>query len=257
MANEQLFTDRAENYRKARPGYAEGAIELLLWEILKPGDKIADIGSGTGIFAKYFIEHGFDVYCVEPNAQMRGKAIQTFEGNPHFISVAAAAEATALPDDSVELVTAASALHWFDAESFKTECKRILKPGGIFFAVLNSRKYSDAFTRRQHQLCLEFCPNFTSLSHGMEESLPRLKILFGEKYQQREFDFPLAYTKERFIQRSLSSSYAPEPGSEKEERYIEALRELMEEFFPDSGSITIPNVTMAFWGNPSGIKNEP
>ncbi len=250
MANEQLFTCRAENYRKARPGYAEGAIELLLGDILKSGYKIADIGSGTGIFAKALIDRGFDVYCVEPNDRMRDQAVQILGDSPHFIPVAAAAESTSLPEHSVEVVTAASALHWFDAESFQAECSRILKPGGVFFAVLNCRKYTDEFTLRQHQLCLELCPDFTSLSHGMEKTLPKLRILLGEDFRRQEFDFPLTYTKEKFIQRSLSSSYAPEPGSAEERKYTSALQNLMEEFYPDSGVITVPNVTMAFWGNP-------
>ena len=250
MANELLFTNRAENYRKARPGYADGAVKLLLQNILKPGDKVADIGSGTGIFAGALMEHGFDVYCVEPNDKMRAQAVQIFGDNPHFIPVAASAEDTALLDNSVELVTAASALHWFDPESFSSECRRILKPGGVFFAVINCRKYADSFTRRQHELCLKFCPRFTSLTHGMEESMPRLKALFGENYHQQEFDFPLTYTKEKFVQRSLSSSYAPEPGSGEERQYVDALRKLMEEFSPGSKDITIPNATIAFWGNP-------
>lgn len=71
MANEQVFSNRAENYVKGRHGYADGVLELLFHEMLKPNDKIADVGSGTGIFAKEFIERGFDVFCVEPNAEMR------------------------------------------------------------------------------------------------------------------------------------------------------------------------------------------
>ena len=62
MANEQVFSNRAENYAKGRTGYANGVLELLFHDILKPNDKIADVGSGTGIFAKAFIELGFDVF---------------------------------------------------------------------------------------------------------------------------------------------------------------------------------------------------
>ncbi len=248
MANEELFTNRAENYRKARPGYAEGVTELLLGEIIKPGSRIADIGSGTGLFAKPLIEHGFDVYCVEPNAKMREQAVREFAGNPHFISIAAAAEATTLGEHSMDIVAAASALHWFEMEKFQTECKRILKLDGIFFAVLNCRDYSDPFTVRQHTLCQRLCPGFTSLCHGLEKTIPRLDILLGKTYQSQRFDFPLAYTKEKFIQRSLSSSYAPKPGSPEEQEYIEGLCQLMDEFFPNDAEITISNHSAAFWG---------
>jgi len=248
MANEQIFNNRAENYDKGRPGYAEGIWELLFSDIVKANDKVADVGSGTGIFAKAFIKHGFDVFCVEPNAQMRAQAEKTFAGNPHFISVAASAESTTLPGYSINLVTAASAFHWFDAEKFRTECKRILKPDGIFFAVINSRDYNDPFTLRQHEICAELCGNFVSLRHGLDKSTPKLEVFFGSGINRAEFDFPLEYTKEKFVQRSLSSSYAPEPNTTACEKYIEKLWALMEEFSPADETIIVPNVSVAYWG---------
>lgn len=248
MANEQVFNKRTENYVKGRPGYANGVLKLLFHDILKPNDKIADVGSGTGIFAKAFIERGFDVFCVEPNEDMRAQAKKIFAGNPHFISVAASAETTTLPKHSIDLVTAASAFHWFDAEKFHTECKRILKPKGIFFAVANGRDYNDPFTLRQHEICMEFCMDFTSLRHGLNKSVPKLEILFGSNINHSEFNFPLEYTKDKFVQRSLSSSYAPEANTVAYQKYIEKLWALMDEFAPNSDKIIVPNVSVAYWG---------
>lgn len=248
MANEQVFNNRTESYVKGRLGYADGILELLFHDILKPNDTIADVGSGTGIFAKPFMDRGFDVFCVEPNEAMRAQAERTFASNPHFISVAASAEATTLPDHSVDLITAASAFHWFDAERFHAEGKRILKPHGIFFAVANGRDYNDPFTLRQHEICTAFCKGFTSLRHGLNKSIPMLEILFGSRINHAEFDFPLEYTKEKFVQRSLSSSYAPEPNTAAHQKYVEELWALMDEFAPNGDKIVVPNVTVAYWG---------
>ena len=248
MANEQVFNNRTESYVKGRPGYADGVTELLLNDILKPNDKIADVGSGTGIFAKSLIERCFDVFCVEPNEEMRAQADKASAGNPHFISVAATAEATTLPGHSVDLVTAASAFHWFDAERFRTECKRILKPHGIFCSVKNSRNDSDPFTRRQNEISAALCKTFTALRRRSAETAPKLVLFFGSNLNHREFDFPLEYTKEKFIQRSLSSSYAPAPDTAEYQKYIVDLRALMEEFYPGSDIITVPNVSVAYWG---------
>lgn len=248
MANEQIFTNRAESYAKGRPGYADGVFELLFHDILKPEDKTADVGSGTGIFAKVLIERGFDVFCVEPNDEMRAQAEKTLAGNPHFITVAASAEATMLPDHSVELVTAASAFHWFDAEKFRTECKRILKPNGIFFTVYNRRDDSDPLTRRYYEISKSLCGNFTSLRHGFSKAVSMLETFFGRNIHHAEFDFPLEYTKEKFIHRSLSSSYAPEPDTAAYHEYIEQLWALMDAFAPDSEKIIVPNVSVVYWG---------
>ena len=248
MANEQLFTNRAENYAKGRFGYAAEVVELVYNELLKPNDKIADIGSGTGIFAREFIEGGFDVYCVEPNEEMRLQAEKLFGGNPHFISVAASAEDTALPENSIDVITVASAFHWFDAEKFYLECKRILKPDGILFTVANGRKYNDPFTVEQHRICEKYCKGFTSLRHGLDESVPKYEKIFGSRINHAEFDYPMEYTKERFVQRSLSSSYAPEPDTAEYRGYVNALWELMDRYAPTGNTISVPNVTVAYWG---------
>lgn len=248
MANEQRFTDRAGSYAKGRMGYAQGVVELILGEILRPGDKIADVGSGTGIFAREFMARGFDVYCVEPNGDMRARAEAQFTSDPHFISVAATAESTTLPDHSVALVTAASAFHWFDPDKFRAECLRILKPGGAVFTVINARGDGDPFSRAQHAICARLCPGFTSLHHGLDEAIPKFEGFFGENLRHAEFDFPLEYTKEKFIARCLSSSYAPKPGMDTYEEYVGALNALLEEYAPDADKLTVSNRSVAYWG---------
>lgn len=43
----------------------------------------------------------------------------------------ARAEDSGLPDHTVDLITVAQALHWFDIDAFFAEADRVLKPGGI------------------------------------------------------------------------------------------------------------------------------
>lgn len=171
MANEKVFDHRAENYAKARPGYAPEVHELFFKLFPAPG-AAADIGCGTGIFAKPLLERGLRVFGVEPNGEMREKAVKALSGFPDFIPVAAPAEATTLPDNSVSAVTMGSALHWFDPDAFGKECRRILTPGGLFFAVINARDYENPFTKAQHALCERFCPGFSSLRHGLLPGVP-------------------------------------------------------------------------------------
>lgn len=248
MTNENVFSNRAGNYVEGRCGYAPDVLELLCTKILKKDAKIADVGSGTGIFAKELLNRGFNVFCVEPNEKMRLEAERELAGNAHFISVAASAEDTTLSANSIDLISAASAFHWFDTEKFYFESKRILKPNGILFTVANARDYADEFTCRQHEICKRLCPTFTSLRHGLEKSIPQYEKIFGNNLHHQEFNFPLTYTKERFIQRSLSSSYAPEPNTEEQKKYVKELRDLMEAFAPDSDTIIIPNVSVVYWG---------
>jgi len=43
----------------------------------------------------------------------------------------ARAEDSGLPDNSIDLITVAQALHWFDIDAFLAEADRVLKPGGV------------------------------------------------------------------------------------------------------------------------------
>lgn len=247
MANENVFGGRAKDYGFGRPGYAEGAIDLIFSRLIASGGVAADIGSGTGILSKEFVSRGIDVYCVEPNADMRAQADALLSGSRHYMPVPAAAEDTTLPDNSVDLVTAASSFHWFDADAFRAECCRILKPGGYVCVMINVRSMDDPFTVRQHEAALETCIGYYSLRHGYEESLPRLRRFFGQGMQTAIFDHPLTYTRDKFISRSLSSSYAPPSGPDGKNPYGEALKKLMDEFgFGES--FVLPNVTAVHYG---------
>lgn len=248
MTNENMFSNCVSNYSKGRHGYAPGVIDLLCTKILKKNAKIADVGSGTGIFARELLNRGFDVFCIEPNEKMRLEAEQEFIGNVHFVSIAASAEDTTLSPNSIDLITAASAFHWFDTDKFCLESKRILKPDGILFTVANARNYTDEFTYHQHEICKKFCPNFTSLCHGLDKSIPLFEKIFGTDMHQQRFDFPLEYTKERFINRSLSSSYAPSPNTKEQREYVQELWDLMNTFAPDSDTIIVSNISVVYWG---------
>ena len=67
MANEKVFDHRAENYAKARPGYAPEVMSCF--KLFPAPGAAADIGCGTGIFAKPLLERGLRVFGVEPNGE--------------------------------------------------------------------------------------------------------------------------------------------------------------------------------------------
>jgi SAM-dependent methyltransferase len=77
MIPTERFSNRAEDYRRYRPGYPVAVVDLIRDTCgLKTGAPLADIGSGTGIFTKLLLEAGFDVTAVEPNEAMRLAAEQ-------------------------------------------------------------------------------------------------------------------------------------------------------------------------------------
>src|SRR5215472_11019517 len=109
----QRFSSRVENYTKYRPSYPQQVLQLLSNECGLTADSvIADVGSGTGIMTRLFLENGNQVFAVEPNREMRHEAERNLASYARFTSVDATAEVTTLPDASADFVVAAQAFHW-------------------------------------------------------------------------------------------------------------------------------------------------
>ena len=117
MRPTERFSDKVENYVKYRPGYPGPLISFLKHDLGLTGNEyIADIGSGTGKLSELLLQSGFRVIGVEPNEQMRGAAEELLDGNANFQSVDGTAENSTLNENSVDLIVAAQAFHWFDID---------------------------------------------------------------------------------------------------------------------------------------------
>lgn len=247
MQNTSIFSSRSGDYQKGRAGYAPDAIRLLLDLLVPHKASIADIGSGTGLLARDFLEAGHHAWCVEPSAPMRAKAEAALGEYETFHSIAGDAERTNLPNASVQMITAASAFHWFDPIAFRIECQRILAPNGYVALLFHARDYDQLLTIKQHEICRAYCEGFTSLRHGLDQSQHSIEQFFGSQLHHAEFNYPLPYTKQAFINRCLSSSYAPAQGHANRQPYIDDIRALLDELYAHDDFL-LDNKTVLYWG---------
>lgn len=100
----------------------------------------ADVGAGTGIWSRQLAARGVRVVAVEPNDAMRGAGEKQSEGRD-ITWRKGSAESTGLPDASCDMVCMASSFHWTDFDAAVREFHRILKPGGLFMALWNPRRF--------------------------------------------------------------------------------------------------------------------
>ncbi len=118
----ERFSDRVENYVKYRPHYPASIMEALARSCgLTPNAKIADIGSGTGILSKLFLDNGNTVFAVEPNQPMRTAAEHWLINDSNFQSIDGQAENTTLESHSIDIISVGQAFHWFDRIRAKSE----------------------------------------------------------------------------------------------------------------------------------------
>jgi ubiquinone/menaquinone biosynthesis C-methylase UbiE len=242
------FSDRVENYVLYRPGYPPDALRALETECgLKPADVVADVASGTGIWSRRLLENGNSVFGVEPNAGMREAGERLLRAFPKFTSVAGTAEATTLPAQAVDFVTAAQAAHWFHRERARREFVRILNPGGWLVLLWNERLTdSTTFLRDYEQLLLTYGTDYQDIRH--EKTTSEVNQFFDPaSYQERVFAMRQEFDYAGVEGRLLSSSYAPGPDHAQHAPMLRELRRIFDAHAV-SGRATFEYKTRLYFG---------
>ena len=242
------FSNRVENYLKYRPRYPTEIISLLEKECaLTRESVIADVGSGTGFLSELFLRNGNRVFGVEPNPEMRAAGERLLAEYPKFISIDATAEATTLPDSSVDFVTAGQAFHWFDREKTRREFHRIVKPRGWVVIVWNTFPTGrSALVKAYDDVLVRYGTDYREVAKEIEDS--GIERLFppGECERAR-FDFRQTFDWEGFKGRLLSASYAPNADSPNYEPMLRDLRQVFHSHQKD-GKVFFDYDTVVYFG---------
>lgn len=245
----QRFSNRVENYIKYRPHYPPAILDLLRRECqLTPTSVIADIGSGTGILTELLLHGGGTVVGVEPNKEMREAAEKLLSNYPTFRSVTGTAEATTLPDHSIDVITAGQAFHWFDRTKTRAEFLRILKPRGWVVLIWNDRNVTDRpFFQAYENLLVTYGTDYEAVGH-QHTYIETIGSFFGATgFQQAHFPNEQIFDLEGLKGRLLSSSYAPVPGHPKHVPMLDALAGIFSEY-EAGGKVAFEYDTTVYYG---------
>ncbi len=124
------FAKTAADYAAHRAGFPDEFFDRIAGHVGPfTGRTWADIATGTGTLARGFAARGAEVVGLDRAAEMLAEAAKLPAGD-RVRWIAAAAEATGLPDRSVDGVSVGTAWHWFDEPRAFAEVRRILRPGG-------------------------------------------------------------------------------------------------------------------------------
>lgn len=227
----ERFSNRVANYVKYRPGYPPEMMDFFRDQLgLTESSIVADIGSGTGLSAKPFVENGNIVFGVEPNAAMREAAEEFLKEFSNFRSVDGTSTESTLPDDSVDLIVAAQAFHWFEPETTREEFKRILKPDGHVALIWNERQTdSTLFLREYEQLLLKYGRDYVEVRHEqINEQV--LSVFFRAEFEKASFPNEQEFDFDGLKGRLLSSSYMPDEADPDYEPLVKELATLFAKY---------------------------
>lgn len=206
------FHGKARAYDAGRPGYPVAAIryvdELIRHEPTATGSSettIADIGAGTGKLTVPLARLGLPMYAVEPDADMRAELADHVRDFANVIVSSGTASRTALSAHSVDVVTVAQAMHWFDPAAFAVECRRIARGGRYLLISLYNVTSFDSAMRKERR------DEHGDVITGSIQHFADTKTQFFRNPMVRSFPNPMRYTRESWRAYMDSHSHSPLP----------------------------------------------
>lgn len=169
------FSGVSAAYATFRPRYPDALFEFLAREAPARSD-VWDAGTGSGQAADGLARYFRHVTATDAS----GEQIERATPRANVDYRVAPAETSGLNVASVDLVTAAQALHWFDRPRFWAEARRVLRPRGVIavwtYHLLAISPQIDAMVRRFY-------------SEVVGPYWPPERRLVEERYQSVEFPF--------------------------------------------------------------------
>jgi SAM-dependent methyltransferase len=236
----ERFSAHADAYDLNRPHYPSEAIDALLDGLGDPASlTVADSGAGTGISSRLLAARGATVFAIEPNTAMREHA----QNNPRISWIAGTAEATGLPDQSVDLAACFQAFHWFDAHDAVEEFKRISRRriGMLQY----ERDERESFTAAYGEIVRSF--SIEPVEVRRARALEDFTRLSGANCVRSAYPFTQNLDRERLIGRMASTSYLPRTGREAD-RMRRMAGELFDRFAED-GCVSIAMICYVLYAD--------
>ena len=249
----KAFSAKAEKYAKYRWDYAAKAInEIVEITNLSANSSIADIGAGTGMLTKHFVGKVQSVYAIEPNVEMRQILESELGDTPSVSVLAGSAEATTLPPESVDVITVAQSIHWFDPEPAKKEMQRILRANG-WLVLLRNYATGELNNSVSRLMTEEYGANFLA-----ETERPREKpaqFYFGHAgIEKRVYPFQIQQTWEEFIGAITSASFMPNENHPLFNKFEREAKKIFSQYSNNgrvNGSLVVSGKTELIIGQPS------
>ena len=188
------------DYARYRAGYPPSFFNRLsALGIGLPGQRILDLGTGTGNLAREFARRGCTVTGIDISERQIAEARRLAAvQNLQIDFRVAPAEQTSLPDQPFDVITASQCWLYFDRDRAVAETKRLLMPNGrLMTCHLAWLPRRDAIARQTENLILKYNPDWTAAD--LSGDISSQPAWIGEDYYVTGFfvyDEPIPFTRE-------------------------------------------------------------
>lgn len=224
------FSKQSDQYASGRPHYPDEIFEFLSG--VTPAHELAwDCGTGNGQAAIKIAKHFDHVVATDASEEQIMNAI----AHDKISFQIAPAEQAPLDDNSVDLITVATAIHWFDLEKFYDEVRRILKHDGVLacwaygFMECTTPVINDLFKYAGTELLEPYWDENVKMIWGGYQDMP----FPFEDIEHGPWVLDLEWTRHEFSSYLLSWSGAQNYLDQTGRSVIEEIGEKLETIWPD------------------------
>ncbi len=199
----ESFGSDAVRYDRARPSYPDALIDAVLAEA--PGTNVLDIGTGTGIIARQFLQRGCTVLGIDPDPRMAARASAT--GVAVEVSSIEAWEPAGRHFDAA---VAGMTWHWVDPVKGAAKAREALVDGGLLALFWNVAQAPSELDEGFGEAFRRVVPEFPAYSSGdragraydafLDKAADGMRVAggFGEPQIWR-FEWDLEYSRDAWL----------------------------------------------------------
>jgi SAM-dependent methyltransferase len=205
-----LFGEAAELYDRVRPGYPDALVsDVIRLGSVEPGDRVLEVGAGTGKASVLYAARGLQLLCLEPSSEMARMLRRRCQRFPDVEVQERSFEDWSLDRGSFRLLISAQSWHWVTPDIRYPKARAALAPGGTLAVFWNRPVWKDSDLRGAIDEVYERCapqlrarePGFPGLrspvmdetwigeieSSGMFESVASRAYPWSEEYSTERY----------------------------------------------------------------------
>jgi SAM-dependent methyltransferase len=237
-----IFGSVADVYQQSRPDYPTEAVRWLTG----PGRaRVLELGAGTGKLTGVLAGLGHQVIATDPSAPMLAELRKAVRD---VATLQAAAERIPLASSSVDVVAAATAFHWFEADTALPEIARVLRPDGVLALAWNLRDESVPWVRRLGTLM-----GHDSLDPTPSDVLAGTGLFAPVEYKRFRFWQPV--DRQSLLGLVRSRSYVAAMPEDERAGLLERVAALYDEYGRGHDGMLLPYLTECFRARVTGLAN--
>jgi SAM-dependent methyltransferase len=240
------FGGVVDAYDRARPTYPREAAQ---WLVGQQAATVLELGAGTGKLTQQLVALGHGVVATDPDPAMLERLRRNL---PDVGTLETHAEELPVGDHGFDVVVAAQAFHWFDADRALREAARMLKPEGRIALVWNHRDERIPWVRKLGRI-------IGNQDHQTDPTDVLVSSKLFGYVEDATFRFwqPLRKAELRDLVVSRSNVAVMDPMAQ--ERLLRKVDELFDDYQTGPDGLLLPYITRCYRAvvRPRGLIEEP